>query len=125
MKSGSFKLLEPSGPVQACHGIALPLFFACTATLSRQVDFFRIRLDDIDITRKAIRVQAWTGPEFSKSFRIPDFKTIDKVVTPTHRLPLPRQEIFLVLVSLRGRVKLQGHSAAGRINPLKTKHRPL
>jgi len=24
MKSGSFKLLEPSGPVQACNGIALP-----------------------------------------------------------------------------------------------------
>jgi len=25
MKSESLKLLEPSGPVQACNGIALPL----------------------------------------------------------------------------------------------------
>jgi hypothetical protein len=25
-KSGSLKLLEPSGPVQACNGVALPLF---------------------------------------------------------------------------------------------------
>jgi hypothetical protein len=27
LKSGSLKLLEPSGPVQACNGIALPLTF--------------------------------------------------------------------------------------------------
>jgi len=26
MKSGNLKLLEPSGPVQACNGIALPIF---------------------------------------------------------------------------------------------------
>jgi hypothetical protein len=26
MKSGSLNLLEPSGPVKACNGIALPLF---------------------------------------------------------------------------------------------------
>jgi len=26
LKSGSLNLLEPSGPVQACNGIALPLF---------------------------------------------------------------------------------------------------
>jgi len=25
MKSGNLNLLEPSGPVQACNGIALPL----------------------------------------------------------------------------------------------------
>jgi len=27
LKSGSLNLLEPSGPVQACNGIALPLFY--------------------------------------------------------------------------------------------------
>jgi hypothetical protein len=27
MKSGSLNLLEPSGPVQACNGIALPYYF--------------------------------------------------------------------------------------------------
>jgi len=29
LKSGSLNLLEPSGPVQACNGIALPLPFIC------------------------------------------------------------------------------------------------
>ena len=29
LKSGSLNLLEPSGPVQACNGIALPLQFEC------------------------------------------------------------------------------------------------
>jgi len=27
---------------------------------------------------KAIQLQAWTGPEGSRSFRLPDFKTIGK-----------------------------------------------
>jgi hypothetical protein len=27
LKSGSLNLLEPSGPVQACNGIALTLFY--------------------------------------------------------------------------------------------------
>ena len=27
LKSGSLNLLEPSGPVQACNGIALPLVY--------------------------------------------------------------------------------------------------
>jgi len=27
LKSGSLNLLEPSGPVQACNGIAIPLFY--------------------------------------------------------------------------------------------------
>jgi len=27
LKSGSLNLLEPSGPLQACNGIALPLFY--------------------------------------------------------------------------------------------------
>jgi len=64
-----------------------------------------IRLNDIDSTGKAIPLQVWTGPEFSRNLNIPDFETIGKVVSPTHRPPLPHQEIFLVLVSLRGRVK--------------------
>ena len=32
MKSGSLNLPEPSGPVQACNGIALPLVLICTNT---------------------------------------------------------------------------------------------
>jgi hypothetical protein len=38
---------------------------------------------------KAIPVQAWIGPECSKSLRLPDFKAIGKVVSPTHRPSLP------------------------------------
>jgi len=54
---------------------------------------------------KAIPLQAWTGPEGSKSLRLPDFKKSAhegcKVVSPTHQPPSP-QEIFLVLISVRG-----------------------
>ena len=38
----------------------------------------------------------WTGPEGSRSLRLPDFKTIGteggQVVSPTHRLPLPSRK---------------------------------
>jgi len=33
LKSGSLNLLEPSGPVQACNGIALPFTFAFTCLI--------------------------------------------------------------------------------------------
>jgi len=43
--------------------------------------------------KKAISVQAWTGPEGPGRYRLPDFKTIGskcgKVVSPTDRPPLP------------------------------------
>jgi len=29
------------------------------------------------VTAKAIPLQAWTGPEVSRRFRLPDFKAID------------------------------------------------
>jgi hypothetical protein len=42
---------------------------------------------------KAIPLQAWTGREGSRRLRLPDFKTVGswggKVVSPTHRPPLP------------------------------------
>ena len=54
---------------------------------------------------KAVPLQAWSGPEASRKLRFPDFMTTaqdgGKVVSPTHRLPLP-QEIHLVLISVRG-----------------------
>jgi hypothetical protein len=34
LKSGSLNLLEPSGPVKACNGIALPLLASSTTCLS-------------------------------------------------------------------------------------------
>ena len=42
---------------------------------------------------KAIPLQAWTAPEGSRRLRFPDFKQSahegGKVVSPTHRPPLP------------------------------------
>ena len=34
LKSGGLNLLEPSGPVQVCNGIALPLYTICVKCLS-------------------------------------------------------------------------------------------
>jgi len=39
LKSGSLNLLEPSGPVQACNGIALPLRVYECFFLHRDADF--------------------------------------------------------------------------------------
>jgi len=55
---------------------------------------------------KAVPLQAWTGPEGYRKLRFPDFVTTaqdgGKVVSLTHRPPLPPQEILLVLISVRG-----------------------
>jgi hypothetical protein len=65
----------------------------------RNVDFLK------NISKKAIPLQAWIGPEGSRKLRFPDFTTKaqdgGKVVSLTHRPPLP-QEIYLVLISVRG-----------------------
>jgi hypothetical protein len=38
LKSGSLNLLEPSGPVKGCNGIALPLFLVHDAWSDYQYD---------------------------------------------------------------------------------------
>jgi len=47
---------------------------------------------------KAIPLKAWTGPEGSRSVKLPDFKKSaqegGKVVSPTHRPPLPPRKYF-------------------------------
>jgi hypothetical protein len=46
-----------------------------------------------NIKGKAVLLQAWSGPEGSRKLRFPDFMTTaqdgGKVVSLTHRLPLP------------------------------------
>ena len=71
---------------------------------------------------KAIPLHAWAGPEGSRRLRLPDFKTIgtkgSKVVSPTHRSPLPPGNIpgthFCQRLS-----QPQGHSVGGRIVSMK------
>jgi hypothetical protein len=55
---------------------------------------------------KTIPLKTWTGPEGSRSLRLPDFKTFDswrclgcQPYVPAGSTP---QEIFLVLISVRG-----------------------
>ena len=54
---------------------------------------------------KAAPLQAWSGPEGSRKLRFPNFTTTaqdsGKVVSLTHRPPLP-QEMLLILISVRG-----------------------
>jgi hypothetical protein len=60
---------------------------------------------------KAITLQAWIGPEGSRRVRFLDFKTYSTrryKVSPRHRPPLPPQEIFRVLISVRGLVNPRG-----------------
>ena len=50
----------------------------------------------------ATPLQAWRDPEGSRRFKLPDLSHEGgKVVSPTHRPPLPPQEIYLVLISVR------------------------
>ena len=71
---------------------------------------------------KAVLLQAWSGPEGSRKLRFPDFMTMaqdgGKVVSLTHRLPLPPGNTpgthFCWRLS-----RPQGHSATGRIMSLK------
>ena len=60
----------------------------------------------LTVEGKSVPLQAWTGPEVSRKLRFPDFVTTaqdgGKVVSLTHRPPLPPQEILLVLISVRG-----------------------
>ena len=72
---------------------------------------------------KAIPLQAWTGPDGSRRLRFPDFKTIGtwrwQGCQPCAPAAFYPQEIFPVLISVRGWVDPRGHSAARRIMSMK------
>ena len=60
---------------------------------------------------QALRVPGGWGSQISRQ----SAHEGGKVVSRTHRPPLPPQEIFLIIISVRGWVDLRGHSAAGWI----------
>ena len=45
LKSGSFNLLEPSAPVQACNGIALPYMGSFEYIDQNFMQYFRLYID--------------------------------------------------------------------------------
>jgi hypothetical protein len=63
--------------------------------------------DPVEVGKaKAIPLQAWTGPEGSRRLRLPDFKTIGTLnwygCQPYALAAFKPQEIFLVLISVKG-----------------------
>jgi len=74
---------------------------------------------------KAFQLQAWGGPVGSKKLNFPHFMTRaqdgGKVVSPTHRPPLPPENAPGTHLCLR-LSRPQGHSAIGRIDNMSMKN---
>jgi len=71
--------------IKVCFGICAHI---CQSTRRNDPEQSRI-LDHDSSLVTAIPTQARTGPEGSRRLKLPDFKTIGKAVSPTHRPPLP------------------------------------
>jgi hypothetical protein len=72
-------------------------------------DNIRVDVEEVvfgGVKDKEIPLQAWTGPEGSRRLRVPDLKTIGtgwwQGCQPYAPAALVPQEIFLVLLSVRG-----------------------
>ena len=85
MKSGNLNFLEPSGTLQAYNGTVL------TLPLVRNMRILMVALSVYK--RKAVPLQAWSGPEGSRKLKFADYMTTaqdgGKFVSLTHRPPLP------------------------------------
>ena len=82
----------------------------CANFISVKLVFYVKEFEDMreEGKSKAVSVQAWTGPEDSRRLSLPHLKQSTheggKVGSLTHRpplTPLPRQEIFLIRISVR------------------------
>ena len=65
------------------------VFFVIKTWCTVQRDNFYILMRNGNGKGKSTPFQAWTDPECYRTLRLSDFKTIGKVVSPTHRPPLP------------------------------------
>ena len=69
LKSGSLNLLEPSGPVQVCNGVALPLPFMCviiSGALFVDVWFYCIDHCELLVLTHSISRMIVSGEEIMK-----------------------------------------------------------
>jgi len=140
MKSGNLNFLEPSGPLQACNGTALPSRrslavnvkvvyqppstrpFAYSSYPQFIIAVSLILRHNISVKAKAVPLPSWSVQEGSSKLRFPYFMTTaqvgGEVVSLTHQLPLPPGNTpgthFCERLS-----RPQGHSATGKIMSLK------
>ena len=54
MKSGNLNIMEPSGPLQACNGTALPFTFTFTSTQHNRVYLNLLEPNDIYIYKYVV-----------------------------------------------------------------------
>ena len=113
------------------HWSSLNIFIPTShPTLNGHCSWYRQRwswhwtlFSTIWVKGKAIPLQAWTGPEGSRRLRFPDFKTVGtwrwQGCQPYAPAAFYPQEIFPVLISVRGWVDPRGHNAARRIMSMK------
>jgi len=102
--------------VSSCYSLLEQTEPGTVAAPTKANTAFRREITEVKVV---FPLQARSGPEGSRKLRIPDYMTTaqdgGKVVSLTHRPFFTPQEILLVLISVRGLSRPQGHSAIGRI----------
>jgi hypothetical protein len=79
MKSGSLNLLDPSGPVQACNGIALPFFLLLRNEITLRTNYRNKTIPDslMCVYVRGIPISWWGKPQA-------DFNRLFHTLQTTH-----------------------------------------